>query len=210
MTTTARRFALRAVAVAAGLAAAVALAGCTPAATPAPSPSRTSNAGAGAGSDPGSTKTPLPVVTPTAPPTPVGLTCDQVLTADQVYAFNPNYGTDPDNAPKDGSLEKKIVGWQGVACAWLNQTSSDVIQLAVAKPPADVMESLKNAAITDSKPVPTYGVPPEIEGYFKPGSTGQVQLFRGPYWIVAESSSFFEPGDAAPLMDNVLGNLPAS
>jgi len=204
MTSTARRFALRVVATAAGLAATVALAGCTPAATPAPSPSRTASATATP------TKTPLPVVTPTAPPTPVGVTCDQVLTADQVYAFNPNYGTDPSYAPKDGSLEKKIADWQGVACAWLNQTSKDVIQIAVSKPPVDVMESLKNAAITDSKPVPTYGVPPEIEGYFKPGSTGQVQIFRGPYWIVAESSSFFEPGDAAPLMQNVLGNLPAS
>jgi len=203
--TTTRRFALLAVTTAVGLAAAVALAGCTPSATPStPSPSRTASAA------PTPSTTPLPVVTPTAPPTPVGLTCDQVLTADQVYAFNPNYGADPNYAPKDGSLEKKIVDWQGVACGWLNQTSSDVVQIAVAKPPADVMESLKNSAITDSKPVPTYGVPPEVEGYFKPGSAGQVQIFRGPYWIVAESSAFFEPGDAGPLMESVLGNIPAS
>ena len=114
-------------------------------------------------------KTPLPVVTPTAPTTPVGLTCDQVVTADQLYAYNPNFGADPNYAPKDGSLEKKIVDWKGVSCGWLNQTSNEVIQIAVAKPPVDVMESLKNAAITDSKPVPTYGVPPQVEGYFKPG-----------------------------------------
>jgi hypothetical protein len=204
MTTTTRRFALLATATAAGLAATVALAGCAPSASPAPSPSRTATASAAPA------KTPLPVVTPTAPTTPVGLTCGQVLTADQLYAFNPNYGVDPSYAPKDGSLEKKITDWQGVACGLLNQTSGDIIQVAVAKPPVDVLENLKNSAITDSKPVPTYGVPPEVEGYFKPGTAGQVQIFRGPYWIVAESSAFFEPGDAAPLMQSVMGNVPAS
>lgn len=204
MTFTTRRFALVTAAAAAGLLAAAALAGCTPTATPSASPTASATA------KPTPTVTPLPVVTPTAPPTPVGLTCDQILTADQVYAFNPNYGADPDYAAKDGSLEKKIVDWQGVSCAYKNQTSGDVIQVAVAKPPVDVMESLKNAAITDAKPVPTYGVPPEVEGYFKAGSAGQVQIFRGSYWIVSESSAFFEPGDAAPLMESVLANVPAA
>jgi hypothetical protein len=37
-----------------------------------------------------------------------------------------------------------------------------------------------------------------------------VQVFRGKYWVVAESTAFFEPGDAAPVMQSVLGNLPAS
>ena len=208
MTTTTRRFSLVATLTLTGLAAAVALAGCAPSASPAPSASRTAG---GANSAPATPpKTPLPVATPTAPTTPVGLTCDQVVTADQLYAYNPNFGVDPDYAAEGGSLEKKIVDWKGVSCGWLNQTSKEVIQIAVAKPPVDVMESLKNAAITDSKPVPTYGVPPQVEGYFKPGKTGQVQIFRGPYWIVAESTTFFEPGDAAPLMQNVLGNVPAS
>ena len=206
MTLTTRRFALLAATAAAGLAAATLLAGCAPSATPAATPSHTASASATAKPS----DVPLPVVTPTAPPTPVGLTCDQVLTADQLYAFNPNFGPDPDYAPKDGSLEKKITDWQGVACAYLNQTSGDVIQIAVAKPPSDVMESLKNTAITTAKPVPTYGTPPTVEGYFKPGEAGQVQIFRGSYWIVAESTSFFEPGDAAPLMQSVLGNVPAS
>lgn len=206
MPSTTRRLALASATAALGIAAAAVLAGCAPSAQPAASPSSSATAGAGASSDPVPSATP----TPTDPPTPVGLTCDQVLTADQVYAFNPNYGADPGYAPKDGTLEKKIADWQGVSCAWLNQTSGDVIQVAVAKPPASAMEGLKNAAITAAKPVPTYGVPPTVEGYFKPGDAGQVQVFRGSYWIVAESPAFFEPGDAAPLMESVLGNVPAS
>ena len=188
-------------------AAAVTLVGCTPAAKPGPAASSTAQAG-GAKGDPASTATPTP--TPTAPPTPVALTCDQVVTADQLYAFNPNFSTDPGYAPADGTLEKQIADWKGVTCAWKNQTSGDVIQVAVAIPPSDKLEGLKNTAITVAQPVPTYGTPPQVEGYFKPGTAGQVQIFRGTYWIVAESTAFFEPGDAAPLMQSVLGNVPAN
>ncbi|MBW8870850.1 MAG: iron ABC transporter ATP-binding protein [Leifsonia sp.] len=201
---TTRRFALLAATTAAGFLAAAALAGCAPTASSTTPPTASSTTGG----DPTAVATPTP--TPTDPPTPVGLTCDQVMTADQLYAFNPNYGADPGYEPKAGSLEKKIADWQGVACAWKNQTSGDVIEVAVAKPPASQLENLKNAAITASKPVPTYGVPPQVEGYFKAGTAGQVQVFRGSYWIVAESSAFFEPGDAAPLMESVMGNVPAS
>lgn len=204
MSTTTRRITLLAVAVAAGIAASAALSGCTPAAKPAGSPTASATAA------PTASATPVATPTPTDPPTPVTLTCDQVVTADQLYAFNPNYGVDPGYAPKAGSLEKKIADWKGVACAWKNQTSGDVVQIAVAKPPASQLEGLKNQAITDAKPVPTYGTPPTVEGYFKAGDAGQVQIFRGGYWIVAESVAFFEPGDAAQLMENVLGNVPAS
>jgi hypothetical protein len=204
MPTTTRRITLLAVAVAAGIAASAALTGCTPSASPTASPTAAATGGSTA------TATPSATPTPTDPPTPVGLTCEQVVTPDQLYAFNPNYGVDPDYAPKAGSLEKKIADWQGVACAWKNQTSGDVIEVAVARPPASQLEGLKNAAITSSSPVPTYGVPPQVEGYFRPGTSGQVQIFRGTYWIVAESATFQEPGDAAPLIESVMGNVPAS
>lgn len=188
-------------------AAAVTLVGCTPAAKPGPTASAAETAGGGAATDaPKSTPTP----TPTLPPTPVTLPCDQVVTADQLYAYNPNFSADPGYSPKSGSLEKQIADWKGVTCAWQNQTSGDIVQIAVAQPPADQLEGLKNAAITAAQPVPTYGTPPQVEGYFKPGEAGEVQIFRGTYWIVADSAAFFEPGDAAPLMQSVLGNLPSN
>jgi hypothetical protein len=188
-------------------AAAVTLVGCTPAGKPGSTASASATAGGGAAM---SSPAPVTTPTPTMPPTPVTLTCDQVVTADQLYAYNPNFSTDPGYAPKAGTLEKQIADWKGVTCAWQNQTSGDVVQIAVAQPPADQLESLKNAAITAAQPVPTYGTPPQVEGYFKAGEAGQVQIFRGTYWVVAESTAFFEPGDAAPLMQSVLGNLPAN
>jgi hypothetical protein len=140
----------------------------------------------------------------------VALTCSQLITADQIYAFNPNFGTDPGYSPKAGSLAAKVASYKGLTCAWLNQTSGDVIEVAVARPPAGDLTSLKNAAVTNSQSVPTYGVPPQVdEAYFAMrGSAGEVQVFRGSYWITAFSTAFAEPGDPAPLIQNVLDNLP--
>jgi hypothetical protein len=155
------------------------------------------------------TATPTP--TPTDPPTPVTLTCEQVITPQQLYDFNPNYGTDPGYAPEAKSLPETIVSDQGVACGYLNQTSNAVIEVAVAKPAAPAMTMRKNTAASESQVVPTYGVPPAVEGYFTvTGGVGQAQIFSNGYWVVLQSKDFAEPGDAQPLAAAVLQNLPAS
>jgi hypothetical protein len=195
----------RAGAVVVVVAGSIALSACASDAKPAPVAGHTASTAPSAA--PSATPTPTP--TPSDPPTPVTLTCDQIVSANQMYAYNPNFGADPGYAPASGSLEASIVSYKGVACGWLNQTSNDVIEIAVAKPPASELDGLKNTAVTTSQPVPTYGVPPQVEGYFSMrGAKGEVQIFTGAYWVVANSPAFQEPGDAAPLMQNVLDNLP--
>ncbi|HEY2556699.1 MAG TPA: iron ABC transporter ATP-binding protein [Diaminobutyricibacter sp.] len=194
----------RAGAVVAVVAGTIALSGCAGDAKPAPTATHAASSTPSA-----APSTPTPTPTPSDPPTPVALSCDQIVTADQMYAYNPNFGADPGYTPTAGSLEASVVTDKGVACGWLNQTSNDVIEIAVAKPPASDLDGLKNSAITTSQPVPTYGVPPQVEGYFAlRGGKGEVQIFTGAYWVVANSPAFQEPGDAAPLMQNVLDNLP--
>ena len=52
--------------------------------------------------------------------------------------------------------------------------------------------------------MPTYGV----EGYFQVVSgVGEVQAFTEPYWIVATSTAFMEPGEVAPIIGAVLERL---
>jgi hypothetical protein len=188
---------------AAGVLSVLALSGCTPpASSPTSTPTATHTSTATAG--------PKPAATPTDPPTPVGLTCDQVLSADQLYAFNPNFGTDPGYAPKGGTKAAEVVGEQGIACGFLNQTSNSVIEVAVAKPSANATTALKNDAVTKSHVVPTYGIPPEIEGYFTMnGDVGEAQVFTNGYWLVVSSKDFAEPGDPQPLVASVVQNLSA-
>ena len=181
------------------------LAGCTPgaggpagtaAATTAPSASATAN----------------PEPTETAePPVPFEIACDALLTADQLYAFNPNVGADPGYQPSGDDIATLVDEDAGRACGYLNQTSGEVIEVGVATPTTAAGEERRNQAALSSKPVPTYGTPPDVEGYFtQAGGTGEAQVFHGPYWIVIRSPALFEPGDAAQLVASVLANLPAA
>ncbi|MFB6611516.1 iron ABC transporter ATP-binding protein [Agromyces sp. NPDC056379] len=149
--------------------------------------------------------------TETAEPlVPFAIDCDALLTPDQVYAFNPNFGTAPDFEPS-GDHVVAVVAEEGTACGWLNQTSGEIIEVGVSTPPPAALLAHQSDAAMDSTPVPTYGTPPTLEGYFtQAAGSGEVQVFSGPYWIVVRSAALFEPGDAGQLVADVLGNLPAA
>ncbi|WP_051973271.1 hypothetical protein [Cryobacterium sp. MLB-32] len=180
------------------------LTGCSAAATPSPTTSSTTTPSATATAS----ATPTPTPTPEPTGTPIALSCGELLTAQQVYDFNPNYGTAPAYEPADDSLAATAVKYSGLACAWSNQTSGELIEIAVTQPEPALMTTLKDKAIADSQVVPTYSSSAEIEGFFTvEGGSGQVQVFTGTYWVTLSSPVFFEPGDAQALVATVLGNL---
>ncbi|HEU4757899.1 MAG TPA: iron ABC transporter ATP-binding protein [Agromyces sp.] len=187
---------------------AVLLAGCT---LPGAGPS-TSDGPAASGTDaPGGSEAPVPTPEPTEEPIPFEIACDALLTADQLYAFNPNVGADPGYQPSGGDIASLVEEDAGTACGYLNQTSGEIIEVGVATPTTAAGEARRNQAALSSKPVPTYGTPPDVEGYFtQAGGTGEAQVFHGPYWIVIQSPALFEPGDAQQLVSSVLANLPSA
>lgn len=172
----------------------------------------------GGGAAPGTSSTPsasaTPSSTPSATPTtapssavdgiPITITCNQLVTPQAVYDYNPNYSLKSDYKPASGSVAAQVTAQNGLACAWVNQTSGAIIEVAVANLPAAHLTALKNDLVTSSNSVPTY----DVEGYFKlDGSTGVAQAFSDPYWIVASSSAFFEPGDAQPIVAAAIAGL---
>ena len=173
------------------------LAGCTP---------------DGDGTDPSATPStsgtpsgePSPEPTDAPVGVPISATCDDLVSPDTLYVYNPNFGPIDGFTPDDGTPAASALAYQGVACRWQNQTSGDTIDLSVAQLDDDSLTALKNAAFEDSEMVPTYGE----EAYFTVESgVGVAQVFQGPYWIVAESPIFFEPGDATELIQSVLDAL---
>lgn len=211
-----------AVALSAAIVGAV-LSGCTSVdltANPSSTPSPTSATVPGAatptpGVSPGPTSdtspSPEPSATKTADPkpsySPIDLDCTGLISLDAMYDFNPNFGTDPKYSPASGSLAAKIAGFDGLACGWINQSSGEIIEAAVAHPDAATLTQLKNQAITASNPVPLYG----DEGYFRTvNKVGEAQAFSGPYWLVLRSPSFLEPGEAQELVNAAIGSLPGS
>jgi len=173
------------------------LAGCTP-----------DGDGTDPSSDPGASGTPTaePTTEPTDEPigVPVGVTCDELVSPDTIYIYNPNFGRIDDFTPEDGSAAASALKYQGVACRWQNGTSGENIDVSVAQLDEASLTALKNAAFEDSEMVPTYGE----EAYFSVNSgIGEAQVFQGPYWIVAESGAFLEPGDATEIIQSVVAAL---
>ncbi|WP_286308870.1 iron ABC transporter ATP-binding protein [Agromyces mangrovi Wang et al. 2018] len=184
----------------------VGLAACAPedtTASPTPAPEETT----AQSEAPEETDAATPTPTPTPTGEPVGLACDELLTLDQMYAFNPNYGTDPGYAPT-GEPAVFSASIDGVACGWLNQSSGETIEVSVARPVGDTMEVRLNEAVLSGQAVPTYGTPPEVEGYYgRIAGVGTAQAFADGYWVTAASVAFFEPGDAQPLVEAMLANV---
>jgi hypothetical protein len=165
-----------------------------------------------AGGEPTTAPTGGPVETSSATPeptdqpvgTPIDATCDQLVSADTLYIYNPNFGPIDDYTPKPSSPAATALSYDGVACRWQNQTDGQNIDLSVAQLDEESLTALKNTAFETSEMVPTYGE----EAYFSvEKNVGVAQVFQGPYWIVVESPVFFEPGDATELVQSVIAAL---
>ncbi|WP_100364901.1 hypothetical protein [Diaminobutyricimonas aerilata] len=182
---------------------AAALAACTP-------------TGEGAEPDPTSTPRPsasgsasaTPEPTPTEDPIvgePVGVDCDQLVTPDVMYAYNPNFALLPEPTIDEGSDAAIAQEQKGLVCQWQNLTSNELLTVAVAKLPDEALTLQKNRAFGESTMVPTYGV----EGYFTVADgVGEADAFDRDYWVSTRSSFYLEPGDAIDIVAASLAALP--
>ena len=194
----------------------MALSGCvsSPSASSSPTPHQTgdltqapatpSSAGAASPSAPASSS-PRPTATPTGPSSiPIRVACSSLVSANTIYAYNPNFGLLSSWTPTPGSAAATALSKSGVACRWSNQTSGDTIDISAAHLDSASIESLKNQSIATGKLVPTYG----DEAYFHVANgVGTAVVFQGNYWVVATSVDFLEPGDPADLIDAALSAL---
>jgi hypothetical protein len=179
-------------------ASAAVMTGCVSTSSPTVSTAPTASTSASASAAPSATPSPTPS------PTPITIGCSTLVTADTMYAFNPNYGLLTSWTPSADSAAATATSDSGIACRWSNQTSGVTIDISVAHLDAASIESLKNAAVGHGTLVPTYGQ----EAYFGvTGGVGTAVVFQDGYWLVATSAAFLEPGDPTDLIDGALSAL---
>ncbi|MHB1235039.1 MAG: hypothetical protein ACYCZK_05115 [Microbacteriaceae bacterium] len=136
--------------------------------------------------------------------TPIGLDCNGLVSPQTIYNFNPNFVLIHNYSAKPGSQAATILQEKGLACGWKNETSGDMIEVAVAHLPSAEITRLENGLVTSSNPVPTYG----DEAYFQvKAGVGTAEVFSGPFWIVATGQAFREPGDAASIVNAAIKSL---
>ncbi len=180
------------------------LAGCVETPSDGNIPTPTSTETAGYTPPPSSSPTPTASATADATSEPVTLACSDLVSADQMYEYNLNFGLIDGWAPSPGTFAGDAVAAQGVACRWQNQSSGATIDIAVAHLLGTRLTDAEAAAKASSTAVDDYGV----EGYFfANGGPGVAQAFTGEYWITAQSTTFFGAGDVSPLMEYILPAL---
>lgn len=152
---------------------------------------------------PSSSASATPDATPSATPTPtrepgipIGMDCNTFLSPQTVYNFNPNTSLQPAYKPKPGSDANEAVSFSGIACGLVNNSSGAITSVSVAHPAASDLAALKSAA-TKGTAVSGIG---DTAWFSTSGGTGQLQVFKGPFWITASSVFFGTANDARQLV----------
>ncbi|WP_309616378.1 arginyl-tRNA synthetase [Salinibacterium sp.] len=180
------------------LTSALLLAACVPTAAPdaTSTPTSTSTGKPTSGASPSAT--PAPDASPAAETgIPVGIGCNELITPQQIYDYNPNFGLAADFVPEAGTLAAQAVAASGLACRWTNQTSGDTIDVSVAHLDSASTARRRAELAATSTSVSAYGP----DGYFDQGDLASAaQAFAGEFWVAAASIAFFAAEDAEPIM----------
>ena len=184
------------------------LSGCGPAAGPESTSKPTATPRPTTSATPTPTATATPTAEPDAPTAPqvetgesVGLSCNDVVTPQQIYDYNSNFSIVDGFVPESGSLAAQAVAANGLACRWMNQTSGATIDVSVAHLDARSNQIRKEFLASNSTSVSSFGP----DGYFDQSDTGSAaQAFPGEFWVTAASVAFFTAQDAAGIMDNAI------
>jgi hypothetical protein len=160
------------------------------------------------GESPSPAPTPTTTSEPTAAPTegadPLDVDCADLVDADAVYAFDPNFVLRDSWSPAAGSPAEEALAAGGVACQLVRETGGGTIDLSVARLTAAEITAKKNEAFAESTMVPTYGE----EAYFEVADgIGTAIVFQGDDWLVISSSAFAEPGEPTEIIDAALAAL---
>lgn len=135
----------------------------------------------------------------------VGLGCDDVITLQQMYDFNPNVSALGEFSPVADTPAAKVASYNGLTCRWSNNTSGRTIDVSIAKLAPQTLDDLAAEADAAGESVTTYGE----KGFFSHTSgLGTAQIFTSTYWIVISSKDFSDSRGAEQLAQFVLGNLP--
>ncbi|RUR01174.1 hypothetical protein [Labedella endophytica] len=140
-----------------------------------------------------------------------GPECGDVLSDDDIYAYNPNFSAVASPTPASDSLLERAASLDGTTCRWVNNSSGEALDIAVAVPGETELAELRDEAESSATPAPALSDPPAVEAYFdRVGDVGTGQVFADGRWIVLSDAAFLEAGDLEELVATVLANVSAA
>lgn len=156
---------------------------------------------------PDASPTPSVPETPELTSTPLDVPCATLVAPEAVLPLWPGLeAAQGDGDESDEHADVALVDdLDGTVCRYVADGGVE-ITVAVAEPDGASLDRVANRLVTTSTAVPTYGV----EGYFeRADGPGTAEAVAQPWWVVATSGSFVEPGDAEPVVAAALATLSA-
>lgn len=152
--------------------------------------------------------TPNASTDPTEKTYPVDKSCEDVMSLQALYDFNPNFAYDATVPPPGGSYAKKIVSIEGISCTYLNLSSGSKIVLSVAKLDTAGLSELK-VRLGAEEPKRVTSVTPSGDASFFiiTDGVGTQDILTNKYWVSVSSASFTSPEDTARFLESVLAAL---
>lgn len=134
---------------------------------------------------------------------PLDIDCLDVISLEALYDFNPNFGSSAtiEMSPRT----ERVLGFEGIACGWTNQSSGDSITTAVARFSASDLSVIRAESEAVQRPEI---VMDSAVFFWRNADVGSLEAFARDYWIVIESSTFSDQSDALPLLDAIVASLP--
>ena len=142
-----------------------------------------------------------------------GLTCDDVLSADDLYALKggTNIALNAKATPASGSMAARLVALKGIACVYVNESSGDKFAVGVARPTTSSMPQVASTIQREqgsANRVPTYSVITGAVGYFKVYSgIGLASVLTPTYWYSVSSTTFETSRDAKQIVQLIQKSL---
>ena len=127
--------------------------------------------------------------------------CDEVISTENLYLFNPNFSYEPDANPKTGSIGEFAKTSNGVFCSYINLSSGDRIEISVQNSSTSETIFLQDELKKGYLATDTYGTGPNILGYFARNKEIGTALIITPMQLISVSSSIFtSPEDPIKLV----------
>jgi hypothetical protein len=138
----------------------------------------------------------------------VGKTCEDAMSLQALYDFNPNFAYDASLSPSSSSQAEKIVSIEGITCTYLNLSSGSQIVLSLAKLDEAGIATLEKKLSAEGGEKATSVSSPIIASFFSVSDgVGTQDILTNEYWISVSSDSFIAPEDTAHFLEPVLASL---
>lgn len=138
---------------------------------------------------------------------PVGHTCQNLISLQALYDFNPNFSLTTSQKPIQPTVSAPYERLAGITCLYMNQTSGEVIQLSIAKITEDALQIPGTAFATAGRPVSTLSNI-HIKVFFEENNGNFIfRLVNGNYLLAVSSALLSSAEDNFKFISPALKNI---